>query len=186
MDNRDIDFGPPPQMPDLPEVPSAPEMPSLPQAPPPLENFPPPPPPSGYPPQQGGFEQRPPDSQGSSQGFPPPPQGFPPQQGGFQPQPGGFTPQHPPGTYPGKGISVASLVLGICSFFFGGFVTAIIGLILGVNGKKKAAAVGAPTGIAQAGIITSIIALVVYVLVTIACVVCLAYIPEAQYLFDVL
>jgi hypothetical protein len=55
-----------------------------------------------------------------------------------------------------------------------GFITAIIGLILGISGKKKAMEAGAPTGMAQAGIVMCIIALAISVLVTIACIACLA------------
>ena len=67
------------------------------------------------------------------------------------------------------------MVLGICSLVSvgGWFVVPIVGLILGVIGKKKAEEAGAPTGMAMAGIIMSIIALVISVISAIACVACL-------------
>lgn len=98
-------------------------------------------------------------------GFPPPPQGQP---GGYAPPPPGY--QHPrPTSYPGKGMSIAALVLGICSLVipYAGIATAIVGLILGVIGKRKANEVGASTGMATAGIVMSIIALVGAVLMTV-------------------
>ena len=66
------------------------------------------------------------------------------------------------------------MILGIVSLLGGGFVTAIVGLILGINGKKKAMEAGAPTGTAQAGIIMAIIVLALSVLVTIVCIACFA------------
>jgi hypothetical protein len=70
-------------------------------------------------------------------------------------------------------MSVASLVLGICSiplaFVWVGIVAAIVGIILGVIGKKKSQEVGAPTGMASAGVICSIIALALDVLIVVAC-----------------
>jgi len=66
------------------------------------------------------------------------------------------------------------MVLGIISLLTSGFiVTAVIGLILGIGGKKKASEVGAPTGMAQAGIIMNIIAIVLGLLITVACISCL-------------
>ena len=48
----------------------------------------------------------------------------------------------------------------------------IAGLILGIVGKKCAGEVGAPTGMAIAGIIMSIIALAFALISTIACAAC--------------
>ena len=50
----------------------------------------------------------------------------------------------------------------------------VAGLILGIFGKKKTEAIGAPTGMAMAGIIMSIIAIAFSVISTIACVACWA------------
>jgi len=80
----------------------------------------------------------------------------------------------------GKNLSTASLILGIGSIIMPSFlsqftaagvymlfalVLAIIGLVLGINGKKKAKKCGASTKIAQAGIIISIIMIAQYVLI---------------------
>jgi len=72
-------------------------------------------------------------------------------------------------------MSIAAMVLGICSLVvpYAGVATAIVGLILGIMGKKKAVEVGAPTGMATAGIVLSIIGLAGAILVVIACVSCL-------------
>ena len=88
--------------------------------------------------------------------------------------PNGYAP--PPAGPPGKGLSIASMVLGICSLLFPfiglawlSIFLAIVGLVLGVLGKKKDVAVGAPTGMATAGIVTSVVALAFAVLMTILC-----------------
>jgi hypothetical protein len=72
---------------------------------------------------------------------------------------------------PGKGMNIASLVLGICGLVipYGGLICAIIGLILGIQGKKKSESVGAPTGLAKAGIILSIIGIAGAILLIVAC-----------------
>jgi hypothetical protein len=79
--------------------------------------------------------------------------------------------QQPP-VDPGKGLSIAALVLGICGFVvpFGGLVCSIVGLILGLQGKKKSEAVGIQSGIAKAGIILSIIGIALSVLWIVLCV----------------
>ena len=71
----------------------------------------------------------------------------------------------------GKGLSVASLVLGICGLVvpYVGFLCALIGLILGVVGKNKSKSIGEPTGMATAGIVLSIIGLVGAVLLMVLC-----------------
>jgi len=76
-------------------------------------------------------------------------------------------------------MSVAALILGIASLtilstFGFGFITAVVGLILGIIGRKKSSAVGAPTGMATAGIIISAIAIAYNLLIFIACVACTA------------
>lgn len=91
---------------------------------------------------------------------------------------------------PGHGLSVASLACGIVGLvlsivfvWFIGIPAAIIGLILGIVGKKKASDVGASSGIATAGIICSAIGIVAGILTAIACFACLAY-EGWDYYFD--
>lgn len=75
----------------------------------------------------------------------------------------------------GNGKAIASLVLGIiavvCVFFgYGalvGIILGIIGLVLGINAKKTA-----PSGMATAGIVLSIIAIAVCAIGFLACVAC--------------
>lgn len=73
---------------------------------------------------------------------------------------GGFRPMNAP--VPGKGLGIASMVLGIislvffCVFWFS-IPCAIVGAALGGAAKSKAA--GAPNGMATAGIACSCIAL---------------------------
>jgi len=75
---------------------------------------------------------------------------------------------------PGKGMSIASLVLGIIALIDTPLVivtlgcmslfvipVAIVGLILGIIGKKKLKAAGAPFGMATAGIVMSTISLAI-------------------------
>ena len=137
---------------------------------------PPPPPPGGPPP--GYIPPQP----------PPPPQGYAPPPPGYQPPPPppGYQPPPQQGYYgkpaviPGKGQSMAAMILGIASLTVAaalgfGFITAIIGLILGIIGRKKSSAAGAPTGMATAGIILSAIAIVLNIAVVIACFSCIIY-----------
>ena len=72
-------------------------------------------------------------------------------------------------------MSIAAMVLGICSLVipYAGIAVAIVGLVLGVLGQKKAQEVGAPVGMAKAGIIMSIIAIAWAILLTILCATCL-------------
>ena len=58
-----------------------------------------------------------------------------------------------------RGLAIASLVLGIVSFFCCGSVCSIVGIVLGVLSRKKK-----PTdnGMATAGIVLSIIALAIW------------------------
>ena len=73
-------------------------------------------------------------------------------------------------------MSVASLVLGICSLVipYVGVATAIVGIILGIMGKKKAMEVGAPSGMATAGIVVSIIGLAGAIMTVILCIACIS------------
>ena len=87
----------------------------------------------------------------------------------MNPQP----PQPPfqPPSSPGKGMAIASMVLGIVSLAipFVGTFTAIVGLVLGALAMKNLKAVGAPTGMAVAGIVCSIIALAISVICIFTC-----------------
>ena len=58
-----------------------------------------------------------------------------------------------------RGLAIASLVLGVVSFFCCGSVCSIVGIVLGVLSRKKK-----PTdnGMATAGIVLSIIALAIW------------------------
>ena len=181
FDFPQVEMPSPPPRPLVVEMPSIPPPPPMPQLADPPPGFSPPPPPSGFPPPP----PPPPPQQvfQPSQGFPPPP----PPPPGFQP-PQGFTPPDQccppplhfrtssrPGAYPGKGLSTASMVLGIVSLVislpsFGtlGITTAIIGLILGIIGRKNAKEAGALTGTATAGIILSIVGMVLSVIIIIS------------------
>jgi hypothetical protein len=77
---------------------------------------------------------------------------------------------------PGKGLSIAGMVLGIvaCALFCAWYIAipcAIVGLILSIMGKKKSVAAGAPTGMATAGIILCVIGLGIDVLFAILAIV---------------
>ncbi len=66
---------------------------------------------------------------------------------------------------PGKGLSIAGLVLGIVSAVLAWFyminiialITGIVGIICAAKGKSAAVAAGAPTGMGTAGLVLSII-----------------------------
>lgn len=72
-------------------------------------------------------------------------------------------------------MAIASLVLGIVAIVFSfipglnflGLISGIVGLVLGVIAKKKT-----PSGMATAGLVVSIIGVVLTALVLIACVAC--------------
>ena len=69
---------------------------------------------------------------------------------------------------PGKSYSIPSMILGIVGLVFIwlpplSFVVAVVGLLLGMVGKKKARAVGVPpSAMATAGIVCATIALVIW------------------------
>lgn len=77
---------------------------------------------------------------------------------------------------PNNNKAIASLVLGIVSVvcvFFGygailGIVLGIVGLILGINAKKES-----PSGMANAGVILSIVAIAACAISFVACVACI-------------
>jgi len=77
-----------------------------------------------------------------------------------------------------SGIAIASLVLGIvslvCVFFVNawvGVIAAIVGLVLAIMARKQA-----PSGMATAGLVLSIIALAVCAVVVIAIIACAGFI----------
>jgi Domain of unknown function (DUF4190) len=122
-------------------------------------------PPSGggygqQPPSGGGYGQQPPSGGGYGQ------QGYgqqPPSYGGYG-QPGYGPYGAPPPSRPTNGMAVASLVLGIIGLVSCG-LTSIIGAILGhvaINRIKRTGEEG--QGMAMAGLITSYIAIVLWVL----------------------
>ena len=90
-------------------------------------------------------------------------------------------PQGPQAPQPGKGLAIASLVLGIIAVVFWwlratvvlgiiGVVCGIVGIILGVMAKKQ----GNTSGIATAGLVLSIIATALCAIFTIACIACVS------------
>lgn len=82
----------------------------------------------------------------------------------------------------GKGAAVAGFVLGIVGIVFGilsgyfsllGLPVAIVGLVLSVNGGKKLKAAGQPSGIATAGLVLGIIAVVFTAIAFFTCGICI-------------
>ncbi len=88
---------------------------------------------------------------------------------------------------PGKGMSVAGLVLGIISIVLAwwymvnivALVAGIVGIILAVKGKKAAVAAGAPTGLGTAGLVLSIIGTVIAGIGFFTCTVCVCVAADA-------
>ena len=81
----------------------------------------------------------------------------------------------------GKGAAIAGLVLGIVAIvlgFLGGWCSiialplAIVGLVLSVNGGKQIKAAGQPAGIATAGLVLGIIAVVLTAIWFFTCGIC--------------
>lgn len=81
----------------------------------------------------------------------------------------------------GKGLAVAGLVLSIVGLVFSFLGTwfsvlalpmSIVGLVLAVMGGKKLKAVGAPAGIATAGLVLGIIAVVFSAIFFFTCGIC--------------
>lgn len=77
-----------------------------------------------------------------------------------------------------NGMAIASLILGIISILFNfigyswiGLILGIVGIILGVNAKKKN-----PSSMASAGLVLSIIGTALCAVVFIACVACVGII----------
>jgi len=67
---------------------------------------------------------------------------------------------------------IVGLAFTLISLGFIGLPIAIVGLVLAIIGKKKLNAVGATSGMATAGLVTSIIAVGLSLIVTIACIAC--------------
>ena len=88
---------------------------------------------------------------------------------------------------PGTGFSVAALVLGILSVILAWFylinivaiVFGIMGVIFAAVGRKKSIAVGAPTGLGTAGLVISIIGLIIGAIGFISCTICVACAAKA-------
>ena len=79
---------------------------------------------------------------------------------------------------PGKGKAIASLVLGILSLVFMWFgygalvaiVMAVVGIVLGISARKEMPQ--GTAGIATAGMVCSIVALALAVVIFVSCVLC--------------
>lgn len=77
-----------------------------------------------------------------------------------------------PATVPGKGLGIASMVLGIialvlfCTSWFA-VACAVVGVVLGGVGLKKAKDAGMKNGMAVAGIVCSVIALAIDIIIII-------------------
>ncbi len=107
-------------------------------------------------------------------------QGYiPPQQGGY-----GYSQYTPYPQQPSQGMAVASLVLGIISIVFSYFtamlpflfIVPIIGIVLGALHKSKHLPVG--KGLSTAGIVTSIVGIVLTLLIYVLCVVLVVFFME--------
>ena len=92
-----------------------------------------------------------------------------------------YEPEQPQG---GKGMAIASMVLGIvsivvsCCYVYAAFVTGIIGLVLGIIALRKQAP---GRGMAIAGIVTSIISLVLAIVLLIVGVAAVSYLANMGY-----
>ena len=62
-----------------------------------------------------------------------------------------------------------------------GIVAGVVGLVLGILGRKKSVDGGAPTGMATTGIILSAIGIALGIFFFIACIICFAAIGAAEY-----
>jgi hypothetical protein len=92
-------------------------------------------------------------------------------------------------------VAVAALVLGIIGLVFSilpfvpitqivGILLSIIGLILGVVGRKQASEQGLPTGSATAGIVLGILGVVFGALIFGSCMYCLKKVGDAGQVFS--
>ena len=94
-----------------------------------------------------------------------------------------------PSSFDGKSLCIAGLVLGIISLvlsFFGliggiiGLIVGIIGIICASMGRKKALAQGIKSGIGTAGLVCSIIGLVLCAIIFIICTIILGVASSAH------
>ena len=100
-------------------------------------------------------------------------------------QPFGFQPAGRGGN-PGKGFSIAALVLGILGLIFlfwiqtfVGLAMAILSIVFGVKGRSMStAALGKPSGLATAGFVLGIITLAIAALVIISVIACAGYLAS--------
>jgi hypothetical protein len=72
-----------------------------------------------------------------------------------------------PGTFPGKSLGIAGLIVAIAGFFIFQVIAPIAGLIMSIIARKQSKEAGYENGPAKAGIIVSIIALVIGIIVAI-------------------
>ena len=79
-------------------------------------------------------------------------------------QPNQYPPDQEQPEQPGRNFAIASLVLGIVSFFCCGTICSILGIIFGVISKQRQKE---NNGMATAGIVLSIITLVLGIIFTI-------------------
>lgn len=105
--------------------------------------------------------------------YPPPPPEYPPYQSSNTP-PYNYNYPYTPPTLPGKGTANAALILGIVSLgllmfsmFYLALPASVVGLVLAISSRKKLMPYG-EAGLATAGMILSIIALVLSLLATLA------------------
>lgn len=81
---------------------------------------------------------------------------YPPQ---YQPQPGGYMPPQKPAEEPGKGLAIASLVLGIVSFLCFAYISGPLAIIFGCVANSK----GYRGKMATAGIVCGAVAVVLWI-----------------------
>lgn len=87
-----------------------------------------------------------------------------PQQPQYPQQPGGYVPPQAPVSEPGKGMAIASLVLGILSFFCFAYIAGTLGIVFGCVAKNK----GYTGKMATAGIICGAVGIVLWIVLQIA------------------
>jgi len=76
-----------------------------------------------------------------------------------------------PATFPGKGLGIAGLIVAIVGIFFFQIIAPIAGLIMSIIARRQSKEAGFENGPAKAGIIVSIISLVLGIIVVIVIIV---------------